>query len=225
MISADPQAEGGAKGFLIDLEYAAFLQDRRPTSTLREMTGEVCFMAIERQRGHYRGEHMVYHDLESFYWSLLYTTLRHTITNYAMRSCQSIFEQPDAIGKIAFLVQGQTELVVSHNPPLTACIQSFGLVAWESHHAHKYMTHASAIKTLDDELGKSGWPANDRARPFEPLETPFNEGIEESIHRLTGIVRATQEVYMKWKAGDADEDEQNEDVEGEPPARKRSRQQ
>ncbi|TFK52721.1 hypothetical protein OE88DRAFT_1656261 [Heliocybe sulcata] len=232
MISADPQAEGGAKGFLIDLEYAAFLQDRRSTSTLREMTGTVYFMALERQDSDYSGKHKAYHDLESFYWSLVYTTVRYTVTNDGARSCNGIFTHRNS--KSGFLADGRRQLVVLDNPRLTACIRSFGRVASKSHHARKYMTHASAIKTLDDELVKSGWPENDPALPLESLETSSNEDLGGS-RRLTALMRASKEMQrlkmmrqavLKRKAEDEDGNEQTGEVAlGEPSASKRSRQQ
>ncbi|TFK52735.1 hypothetical protein OE88DRAFT_1294286 [Heliocybe sulcata] len=237
MISVDPKAEGGAKGFIIDLEYAAFFQDRRPASTLREITGTIYFMAIERLDEDYQGEHKSHHDLESFYWSLLYTTLCHTITNRAIRDCESIFGSQDAAGKVIFLLRRRSTLTVLNNPRLSACLHSFGGLVWESFQsksAVQYITHRSAINSLDEELEKPGWRENDKALPIASSEAPGKEEIGRDRKCLPAVGRlmnkadsahTARQAAVKRKARDAAGDGQNDEVKtGESSSSKRSRQ-
>ncbi|TFK52750.1 hypothetical protein OE88DRAFT_1656305 [Heliocybe sulcata] len=224
MISVNPAAEGGAKGFSIDLEHAVFLQQKRPTSNIREMAGTFYFIAIERQRPRYSREHRAYHDLESFYWSLVYTTLRHTVTSEDPQYCVKALEGEEGFGKMAFITHIRTRLTVAFNPRLSACLKSFGEVVRESSKAEsadQRMTHEAAINSLDEELEKPGWRENDKAVTFSLLDVPPEEELEHDRKEHSAVLRLMKKVdssctvrqaALKRKAGDEADDGQNEEV-------------
>ncbi|EPQ50113.1 hypothetical protein GLOTRDRAFT_51029, partial [Gloeophyllum trabeum ATCC 11539] len=75
MISADVDAEGGAKGFLIDPELAAATGMDNLQEELNHLTGTYQFTSMQRFDDD-PGQHASWNDLESFYWVVLYVVLR-----------------------------------------------------------------------------------------------------------------------------------------------------
>ncbi|PPQ92533.1 hypothetical protein CVT25_010366, partial [Psilocybe cyanescens] len=83
--SSDPeQAEISAKGILIDLDYALVTHDESGKETRREVnatghrTGTLPFMAIDILMGLVPGEeHQAHHDIESFFYILLWIMLQY----------------------------------------------------------------------------------------------------------------------------------------------------
>ncbi|TFK52713.1 hypothetical protein OE88DRAFT_1292850 [Heliocybe sulcata] len=224
MISVASQAEGGAKGFLIDLDYAVFVNDTRATSELQELTGTADFIAVELQLGNYIGNHQPYHDLESFYWSLLYTTLRHTRTNRGPLYCDSIFSARSGLGKLGFLSPlAQAALSVDNNPRLTACLTSFGRLTWESVQIGVRITHSAAMNCLDAELKKPGWLEGDRALPLEACsKQQISDAVGENnfskeMH-ASGLARRAS---LKRKPGDGEGEGQEEEVKARQQPRQR----
>ncbi|CAK7269605.1 hypothetical protein SEPCBS57363_003686 [Sporothrix epigloea] len=76
IIITDPAVSGGYRGMLIDLDMAKVLGSGR--SGVRNLTGTVQFMAIEVLRG---AEHTYRHDLESFFYVLLWFCARQSWHN------------------------------------------------------------------------------------------------------------------------------------------------
>ncbi len=70
IIIADPEKADGFRGMLIDLDLA--IEDSKRTGG-RQMTGTMEFMAIDVLRG---AEHTYRHDLESFFYVLLWMCAR-----------------------------------------------------------------------------------------------------------------------------------------------------
>ena len=123
--------------------------------------------------------HCVYHDLESFYWVLLWVILRHTIHNLGQEYCAKlfIFGDDDAgatpksrwihpfaarthVRKINFQVQGNT--------PLTTLIEDFRILLDDSLYNSNpntpqvELTYDSVLDIFRKAVAdQTAWPAND----------------------------------------------------------------
>ncbi|TFK45205.1 hypothetical protein OE88DRAFT_1812708 [Heliocybe sulcata] len=182
MISTDPAAEQGAKGFMIDPELAAL---PGKTYDLSYVTGTFPYLAIERLMGQ-PGDHELCHDLESVYWVLLWVVLRHTksqVTEWGRpkrgTDCvEAIFDGGGA-RKVAFLCMAKVN--IPGNEPLTELLKRFQFLVslrymneeLRSRLEHVMpvlpaLTYKDVIDVFDDAIKSASWPSDDSAIPFEP---------------------------------------------------------
>ena len=120
--------------------------------------------------------HELRHDLESFFWILVWIVLRHTTHSLDERACETLFNREDEsecrMQKGGFLSDAQEPLVVAQNQPLTDLISEFREACKSNIAGQKRpydpLTHKKVLKLFDDALAQEGWPTeNDHARPYE----------------------------------------------------------
>lgn len=126
--------------------------------------------------------HSVHHDLESFYWVLLWIVLRHTKHNIVVQDpCQVAFEYGDdqaaRNAKRGWIMDYDDKLKVLHNEPLTTLLEEFRqliercaiLAPKVSPDQHQHLTHAKVLKIFDDALKRTDWPdkSTDGAIPYK----------------------------------------------------------
>ncbi|KAI0761620.1 hypothetical protein BD413DRAFT_485671 [Trametes elegans] len=141
-------------GYIHDLDYSSMTPDdettaptsaeapadSKPTSDnpedsarQKERTGTYYFMAVEllRESGVI---HDVHHDLESYYWVLLWVVLRHTNCSRkgvsGQEICKRLFVYGDdtssVASKHAWLVEtARSDLIIQDNPALTTLLKRF----------------------------------------------------------------------------------------------------
>lgn len=119
--------------------------------------------------------HEVYHDLESFYWVLLWVVLRHTDHKHALREKASadIFKYGEdrlAAGqKIAWLQDESKVLGIKGNTPLTALLDKYKRLVARSvftKEEKNRLTYEAVEKLFRDALDDNRWPVNDAAKTF-----------------------------------------------------------
>ncbi|KAH9913242.1 uncharacterized protein B0H18DRAFT_1126447 [Fomitopsis serialis] len=178
------------KGFICDLDCSSFidstafggsrLQDYNDEDTLehdlKERTGTFRYFAIELLHKTADVLHRVHHDLESFYWVILWIVVRHTDHEHPEGAalCSTIFPTENEIiaksAKIAWLSDG--EITIRGNKPLTDLMTNLSALAENSRKRKNRpvdpLTHEAFILVLDEALKAEGWPENDKARPFVP---------------------------------------------------------
>ncbi|KAI0711842.1 hypothetical protein C8T65DRAFT_807443 [Cerioporus squamosus] len=145
LISSDPDR----KGFLHDFDYSSMesLPPGHPSagSTLegrassddprRERTGTYYYMAINILNSA-NIIHTIKHDLESFYWVLMWVVLRHTKHNLGQEYCAELFKFGDdkagAAAKLWWINpfdyetnEREIQFEVENNEPLTMLIEDF----------------------------------------------------------------------------------------------------
>ncbi|KZT63216.1 hypothetical protein DAEQUDRAFT_172354 [Daedalea quercina L-15889] len=121
--------------------------------------------------------HQVRHDLESFYWLLLWLVLRHTkhrgVDTY--HQLRALFDH--ATDQIcAQMKKGWfgNEVEVIGNPPLTKLLDAFSLLCADnsgmrnSIPPHQPLTYDRVLRLFDDSLARTDWPEGDAAIPFKP---------------------------------------------------------
>ncbi|KZT18262.1 hypothetical protein NEOLEDRAFT_193645 [Neolentinus lepideus HHB14362 ss-1] len=130
MISADVKAEDGAKGFIIDPEYAVDLRAPGADDLLCDLTGTFQYTAMALFRA--KVQHDKWHDLESFFWVVVEVVLKHTscfitIDDKLLRGSQAValIFTADLSHRETFLSRHVDTLTVSNNEPLTKCIKEF----------------------------------------------------------------------------------------------------
>ena len=120
--------------------------------------------------------HELRHDLESFFWVLVWIVLRHTTHSLGKKACNNLFngenEEQCKGQKVGFLGGNPKPLVVAFNEPLTNLIKEFRLACrnnntLDSDRPSDPLTHRKVLKIFDDALAQEGWPTEkDHARSF-----------------------------------------------------------
>ncbi|TFK52763.1 hypothetical protein OE88DRAFT_1656333 [Heliocybe sulcata] len=233
MISAYPEKESMAKGFLIDMDYATVTGDGECEDDLREITGTTAFLSMARVQGTMNSQmapHAIWNDLESFFWVTVYIVVRHTDTEKTMPAGRivQIFDSGDVDKRMRYVRRDIAATKVKGHIPLARCLQALAkLVA--SHyaledldpdvradvaerHAGKYFLlkeHQVFIDTVQKELDSEDWPrpANDfKARSFAMGLAPARTAREETIKTLKESIESTRESKRKREA-EAEEEE------------------
>ncbi|KAH9940653.1 hypothetical protein B0H21DRAFT_893563 [Amylocystis lapponica] len=148
---------------------------------LKERTGTLQFMSIvflDLRPGE-NVVHLVQHDLESFYWVLMWIVLRHTRHKHPLGAdaCQRLFDQGDEfscrLAKEVWL--NRDRLVVTDNGPLTDLIGILTDLVARTHPRDsknpRLLDYDSVLHVFEKLLQEDGWPTDDTAIPFKPVDT------------------------------------------------------
>ncbi|KAJ7475869.1 hypothetical protein FB451DRAFT_1397263 [Mycena latifolia] len=155
---------------------------------LKDRTGTFRFLAMEliKSAGNPPLHHLK-HDLESFYWLLVWILLRHTEHDYPL-TCRNVFDH--ANNGLAFIAKqgwivGVT-FVIPGNEPLTRLLEDLRDIfeAQSKRRDPVESTHEMVLDAFEKALNMEGWPEADASIPFiPPIE---NDEIGESITTQTG---------------------------------------
>ncbi|KAI0750211.1 hypothetical protein C8Q80DRAFT_1233155 [Daedaleopsis nitida] len=166
------------------LEYAAFFQsmlERSPVeqrACQKERTGTYYFIAVEllEASGLIAVIHEPRHDLESFYWVLLWVVLRHTHHNLGQNLCEKIFSYGDdrtaAENKSRWLSLTADEdrqangsnCLMTHSRPLTELLEGFRALVRNNLKHKTGLTHSAVLELFETALKEKDWPTNDWVR-------------------------------------------------------------
>lgn len=120
--------------------------------------------------------HDVRHDLESFYWLLVWLVLRHTNFVCTLGSpLADIFgARRDSCHSMKLgVISGKVEyLSVKGNSPLTDLLVKFRRRCREDYYEDKKLTHADVLQIFKEALDRSDWPTSDKALPYRPTSAP-----------------------------------------------------
>ncbi|KAI0749782.1 hypothetical protein C8Q80DRAFT_1269600 [Daedaleopsis nitida] len=138
-----------------------------PDDQRKERTGTYHFMAIEILLG--RVVHCVHHDLESFYWVLLWILVRHTEHNFSIKEAQAVFEfGNERVGIKAKKYWLDTDLDrfnIPKNSPLMKLLVDFSDLVLKGT-PNKFakpvpLTYDAVLSLFDTALAAPGWPDDD----------------------------------------------------------------
>ncbi|KDQ51275.1 hypothetical protein JAAARDRAFT_50860 [Jaapia argillacea MUCL 33604] len=147
--------------------------------------GMIQFISMNRLTRPYL-EHQCCHDLESYYWVLLFLVLRHSKTNQTPGDLAEIFDSRQ--GRTYFLgPDGPFDtVVVIDNPPLTQLLVDLGDMVKSrylgprmaklvpANHLNQ-LTHANLVALSRKALKTNGGPATDAAAIFTPCVPPSKQ--------------------------------------------------
>ncbi|KAI0350426.1 hypothetical protein OH77DRAFT_1413071 [Trametes cingulata] len=163
----------GAPATLHPLELADEVED---VAKYKERTGTYYFIALELiDPAQVAALHEPHHDLESFYWVLIYILLRHTAHNHAdPKPCDVVFpfgnDYQAATGKRGFL--HESSLIITGNAPLTDMLEALNELVVEANRrrrpgrSRKPLTYDEVLAIFDEALLRNDWPENDKAIPY-----------------------------------------------------------
>ncbi|KAJ7282738.1 hypothetical protein C8J57DRAFT_50582 [Mycena rebaudengoi] len=194
-------SEEGHHGFVLDWDYSEFTAEGFETlltlgktvvedleKHLKDITGTYPFLSIadlQYVAGLLQSaeqpdipvpefRHACKHDLESFYWLLIWILLRHANHSLQATACSKYFGSDDidmAIGmKSYWLAQMANCLPIINNAPLSELIDVLTKIFY--HQGDQYFsnhvdaTHETVIAAFDVALLSEGWPEGDKARAF-----------------------------------------------------------
>ena len=108
-------------------------------------------------------QHKPYHDLESFYWLLVYMALLYTSHSLHPLACSDLFDikigQEAADAKKKWL--DNYPLKITDNEPFTDILKQLTVLVKEQLTASPespVLTHKDVLTILDRGLSSSGWP-------------------------------------------------------------------
>ncbi|OSC97848.1 hypothetical protein PYCCODRAFT_1481008 [Trametes coccinea BRFM310] len=152
---------------------------------LKERRGAYYFLAIELLEAYPGTVHEAFHDIESFYWVLVWVVLRHTRCHRegvadSDALCQDLFsanKDSIAANQKGGWIWSRRPFVVSNNEPLTTLIRRFNIMLVLNQidvvdlTRRALLTHGAVLAAFDEALAMEGWPENDcKARTL--LEKP-----------------------------------------------------
>ena len=129
--------------------------------------------------------HTYRHDLESFFWVLLWIVLRHTTHDHAngRAACQTFFpfgnDSQATTSKRGYL--GGYSIEITNNVPLTRLLAKFkNMVSratapedplLDDLNTRVPLTYDSVLEIFNEALARDDWPENDASIPFVPGKT------------------------------------------------------
>ncbi|EPT03304.1 hypothetical protein FOMPIDRAFT_89052 [Fomitopsis schrenkii] len=170
------------------------LQEGDAGNDSKERTGTVFFMAIEILENAIT--HEARHDLESFYWLLVFVVLRHCahshklgVKAFGQLFCPGAEMQSCALTKRGW-INITKPLEVPGNKPLNDLLERFRELCVTNFNRKEEtprMTHKDVLAIFDEALSASSvWPdaAGDAARPWAPpRNAKYSEKVAESMNQ------------------------------------------
>ncbi|KAH9919803.1 uncharacterized protein B0H18DRAFT_1122244 [Fomitopsis serialis] len=190
-----PLENAPIKGFVCDLYCSSFVDTNKDAvdnlNDLKERTDTYHYLACELLDSFKAVVHCIQHDLESFYWLVLWIVLRHTDHAHpkGAAACDRIFSGEDEAAsknsKIAWLATGT--LTIRSNKPLTDLVTALTALAEASVKRNmgriqsaESLSHEVFIRVLDDALEAEGWPEGDKARTFVVPHVNANGDVDRT---------------------------------------------
>ena len=156
--------------------------------------GTLYFMAIEILATHVA--HDVRHDLESFFWLLLWVVLRYTCNTswpkYTLYG--SVFGQQterDSVAHKRLFLEDDMNWEIKGNKPLTTLVSRFkGLVEFQYPSKHgptaQPLTYEKVLALFDEAVASPDWPQNDCALVFKMPSKPMPSATPEGSQLASG---------------------------------------
>ena len=133
--------------------------------------GTYQFMAVDVLM---RKTHERKHDLQFFYWLLIWTLLRHADHDQGPSACGRLFDVEDReLGAAQKRTWLQTsDLRISCNKPLTQLLERlralFRKQLTNKDTSSIELTYDTLLAAIDSSLSQPDWPDNDGSIPFSP---------------------------------------------------------
>ena len=166
--------------------------------------------------------HTVHHDLESYYWVLLWIVLRHTHHDYQVSPEESdpcarayVFgnDKHAASMKLGWIQDPELHITFTGNKPLTDLMHQFRLLIWErgfvvpSSPERKYLTHAAVLELFNNALASKDWPDAkvDAAKPFvraKPVPARLDQPKRQAEGNADELGQTSKRSQKQSKKGD-----------------------
>ncbi|KAI0750219.1 hypothetical protein C8Q80DRAFT_1166696 [Daedaleopsis nitida] len=150
----------------------------------KERTGTYYFMAVEMLTDKVV-IHKPRHDLESYYWVLLWIIIRHTLHSLGQQRCEEIFvyakDSEANMRKWNWVTRNDIEeksylVHVSSNRPLTLLLRRYRELVRNQINAKTELDYDSVLAIFDDALNMDGWPSDSDWIECTLLDKPKTHG-------------------------------------------------
>ncbi|KAI0327074.1 hypothetical protein GY45DRAFT_1428709 [Cubamyces sp. BRFM 1775] len=157
--------------------------------------------------------HDICHDLESYYWVLLWVVLRHT-NHTAGITCADLFPFGDdrtaAEKKYNWGHKMRRSLTVVNNPPLTKLLEDFKMLIYfslqEKMAGPVPLTYEAVLRVFDEAIARDDWPSDDKAIPFTPIgPIKTNTVFPGPLHTGQAAQMASKGSKKRRRENDAEE--------------------
>ncbi|KAI0648643.1 hypothetical protein C8Q79DRAFT_1007230 [Trametes meyenii] len=177
----DAEVESAGDGTELGLDAPDGAKESIDPDTQKERTGTYYFMAFEILKVPDIIHH-THHDLESFYWVLLWVVVRHTNHGRGEEICNRIFKYGDdaesANAKRCWLEDAAFE--IPDNKPLSFLLKELTrLVRFNIPRQdieQTFLDYGSVLDLFDKALEMEGWPENDW-KPCDLLKGDGRTGV------------------------------------------------
>ncbi|TBU42802.1 hypothetical protein BD309DRAFT_1081192 [Dichomitus squalens] len=241
LIVDDPVEQGSFTGFIHDFDYSSMSREFPAANMaslfselllgdndggeLQKRTGTFYFMAIQllSDEGDIHGPH---HDLQSFYWVILWVVLRHTDHTHPKgdEACPYIFdrgERASLAAKYSWLSGClRKDLCVRDNVPLTVLLKEFGdLCVQKLLSDDQPLDYDEVLAIFDKVLDSDGyrnlWPAKDAPKAYKLPDTRIKDELS-SGQRLRASKRKREAEKACGTRSDSETDMDDETKDFEP---------
>ncbi|KAJ7267012.1 hypothetical protein B0H12DRAFT_1257756 [Mycena haematopus] len=212
VLNAEEDSASPDAGFLLDFDYSNFTDEGlerfktlHPDFNLevvekgsKDITGTYPFMslaALTHMKNSTPHTHECHHDLESFYYLLVWILLRHADHDKGATECSRIFDgEIEQVynqkwgwlsAHLMTTFNDAHRLVIANNTPITTLIDTLTRIFYIQVSRHGAVaTHGSVLSAFDTALASPDWPEGDAARKFIPplasLSPLINAGTDTS---------------------------------------------
>ncbi|KAF8997893.1 hypothetical protein BDQ17DRAFT_1428788 [Cyathus striatus] len=243
------EVSGRLQGFLHDFDYATFVpcdfgleklgdqvilnSQKNPD---KELTGTPQFMAIEILAKQVQMQlkendviqlqliklaHMAHHDLESFYWVLVWILLRYANHNHKHgdKACTRLFDHADNEDAKTYkehwlCMPGREPLTIKENIPLNTILEDIQEIVRRPFFMKKnkiYPTHNEFVGILHEMINVSGWPDDDSKNNYRrPIRR--DNGCANMKSVSSGVARGASRSSKLTSVSTADEVMGMEDI-------------
>ncbi|EJF59157.1 hypothetical protein DICSQDRAFT_172310 [Dichomitus squalens LYAD-421 SS1] len=249
LIVDDPAEQDSFIGFIHDFDYSSMSREFPAANIaslsaaalselllgdddggeLKERTGTFYFMAIQLL-GDEGDIHGLHHDLQSFYWVILWVVLRHTDHTHPKgdEACPHIFdpgERASLAAKYSWLSgRLRKDLRVRDNVPLTVLLKEFGdLCVQKLLSDDQPLDYDEVLAIFDKVLDSDGyrnlWPAKDAPKAYKLPDTRIKDELssgQRRAHQRHGASKRKREGEKARRTGsdsETDMDDETKDFE------------
>ncbi|EPT00608.1 hypothetical protein FOMPIDRAFT_1049638 [Fomitopsis schrenkii] len=182
-----PHTPGGSKS-----------KDEQRKEEQKQRTGTIHFMAVEILDKCFRVTHEARHDLESFYWLLVWIVLRH-VKGHKFQTWFELFDCPTSVAALAakhlWMSDNIQRIYIPNNIPLTNLLEKFRNLCQKNYYMEepeKRMTHNDVLRLFSNALmDRKKWPrtAKDGPEPWVmPATRPSDHPSRNGQFRSTGTL-------------------------------------
>ena len=139
---------------------------------------------------------MILHDLEAFYWSLLYVILSRTV-HTAPITYKEVFWSRSS--KLSWLREHAPAFTVKGNAPLTHLMRALSVLVLENAEENGALEHDGVLALFDEVLSWGNWPTRDDG----PVQDPEDA--------TKGVAEMDEEEEDDYSDDDDDDDEMDTD--------------
>ena len=145
--------------------------------------------------------HAICHDLEGFYWVLLWVVIRHVAHRHPLGNalCAKVFPNSDTVAawgrKVEWFNMEFRHFSVPENAPLLDLIYQLAGLVQKARLRSVELDYDTFLAAFDQALAREDWPVNDAALPFKvpELRTNMMGWINPVPRPLAGSKRSTME--------------------------------